>query len=95
MHIIGHQNVHILSIVLPIQSYTTVKFSFPIYFHFIEFFQCIYQMLRILLANVCNSKTIYYQREPCRSCTVIERAWYVGYLVVAIFVWSLLEELIG
>ena len=66
MYIIGHQNVHILSIIVPIQTYATVQFSFPIYFHLIEVFQRIYQMLCILLANVFNPKIIYYQRDPHR-----------------------------
>ena len=70
MYIIAHQNVHILSIVVPIQSYNTEQFSFPINFHFIEIFQRIYQMLGILLANVFNPKIIYYQREPYRSFIV-------------------------
>ena len=86
MHIIGHWNVHIISIVVPIQSYTTVQFSFSTYFHFIEVFQRIYQMMGILLANVSNSKIIYYQREPNRSCIVLEKAWCVG-LSRCIHIW--------
>ena len=71
MYIIGHQNVHILRIMVPIQTYATVQFSFPIYFHFIEVFQRIYQMLCIILANLFNPQIIYYQREPHRSCIVL------------------------
>ena len=81
-------------LVVPVQSNTDVSAARPILLDVVVLFQDAHQMVDVSLSLVLHSKIVYHESELDRSCLMFPQARDQFALLVAVFVESLLEQLI-
>ena len=81
--------------VVRVQGNADVSFSFPFGSYFVVVFQCCFEMERMFLTIISDTKIINYERELNGAPIVCLEAWKQLALLVAMLVESFFEELVG
>ncbi len=82
-------------VVVPIQSYPNVSFSYPIVRKFVVFFECILEMLCMFFANIFDAEIVDNQCELYGSCVVLPKSKFQFAMLVSVFVEVFFKEFVG
>ncbi len=75
-HVVWHEQMHLLFVAVSVQCDSNVLLPCPIAGEFVMFFECVFEMLGVFLADVFDSKVIHDSCVLYGPCVVFPKTRY-------------------